>query len=185
MGKAKKTNKKAVKKTKSQFYVVRTALEARDNLSDKVKDYNEKYVNHPFKAGQEFIEDVRKDPRKVYDGLVDDGLDFVKDVKKDAQKTVEDGKKLVKDLREDPRKVFDDFVEDAKGYVGDVRKDARKTVPGLLNPEPRTSEPGVTRHIACSSYPLYYSRFSHCVSVFRYPFCWADSVGMELLSGCC
>jgi len=133
MAKAKKSTKKAVKKTKSQFYVVRTARETMDNLNDKVKDYNEKYVNHPFKAGKEFVEDVRKDPRKVYDGLVDDGLDFVKGVKKDAQKTVKDGQKLVKDFREDPRKVLDDLVDDAKGYVGDVRKDVRKTMDGFVD----------------------------------------------------
>ncbi len=133
MGKAKKSTKKAVKQTKSQFYVVRTAREAGENLTDKVKDYNEKYVNQPFKAGKEFIEDVRKDPRKVYDGLVDDGLDLVKGVRKDAQKTVKDGKKLVKDLRKDPRKVLDDVVDDAKGYVGDVRKDVRKTMDGFVD----------------------------------------------------
>jgi polyhydroxyalkanoate synthesis regulator phasin len=95
--------------------------------------YNEKYVNSPFKAGKELLEDVRKDPRKVYDGLVDDGLDFVKGIKKDAQKTAKDGKKLVKDLRKAPRKVFDDFVDDAKEYVGDVRKDARKTMDGFVD----------------------------------------------------
>ena len=33
-----------MKKTKSQFYVVRTAREAGDNLTDMVKDYNEKYL---------------------------------------------------------------------------------------------------------------------------------------------
>ncbi len=133
MGKAKKSTKKAVKQTKSQFYVVRTAREAGENLTDKVKDYNEKYVNQPFKAGKEFIEDVRKDPRKVYDGLVDDGLDLVKGVRKDAQKTVKDGKKFVKDLRKDPRKVLDDVVDNARGYVGDVRKDVRKTMDGFVD----------------------------------------------------
>ena len=124
MGKAKKT----VKKTKSQFYVARTAREVRDNLTDMVKDNHEKYVQNPFKISKEFIEDVRNDPRKVFDGLVDDGQDFVKDVRKDARKTVDDGKKLVEDLRKDPRNVFDGFVDDAKEYVGKVRKDARKTM---------------------------------------------------------
>ncbi len=133
MEKAKKSTKKAVKKSKSQFYVVRTALEARDNLTDKVKDYNEKFVNDPFKAGMEFIEDVRKDPRKVYGGLVDDSRDFLKGLKKDGQNTVNDGKKLVKDLSKDPRKVFDSFVDDAKEYVGDVRKDVRKTMDGFVD----------------------------------------------------
>ena len=133
MAKAKKSTKKAVKKTKSQFYVVRTAREAGDNLTDMVKDYNEKYLEKPFKAGKEFFEDVRKDPSKVFDGLVDDGRDFVKGVRKDAQKTVKDGKKLVKDLSKDPRKVIDSFVDDAKEYVGDVRKDARKTMEGFVD----------------------------------------------------
>jgi len=133
MAKAKKSTKKAVKKTKSQFYVVRTAREAGDNLTDMVKDYNEKYLKKPFKTGKEFIEDLRMDPRKVFDGLVDDGQDFVKGVRKDARKTVDDGKKLVKDLRKDPRKVFDGFVDDAKEYVGDVRKDARKTMDGFVD----------------------------------------------------
>jgi polyhydroxyalkanoate synthesis regulator phasin len=133
MAKAKKSTKKAVKKTKSQFYVVRTAREAGDNLTDMVKDYNEKYLKKPFKAGKEFIEDVRKDPSKVFDGLVDDGRDFVKGVRKDAQKTVKDGKKLVKDLSKDPRKVIDSFVDDAKEYVGDVRNDARKTMDGFVD----------------------------------------------------
>jgi len=115
MAKAKKSTKKAVKKTKSQFYVVRTAREVGENLTDTVKEYNEKYVKKPFETGKEFIEDARMDPRKVFDGLVDDG------------------KKLVKDLRKDPRKVFDGFVDDAKEYVGDVRKDARKTMDGFVD----------------------------------------------------
>ena len=133
MAKAKKSTKKAVKKTKSQFYVVRTAREVGENLTDTVKEYNEKYVKKPFETGKEFIEDVRMDPRKVFDGLVDDSQDFVKGVRKDARKTVDDGKKLVKDLRKDPRKVFDGFVDDAKEYVGDVRKDARKTMDGFVD----------------------------------------------------
>jgi polyhydroxyalkanoate synthesis regulator phasin len=133
MGKAKKSTKKAVQKTESQFYVVRTALETRTNLADVVGDYNEKYVRKPVKTGKEFIEDLRKDPRKVYDGLVDDGQDFVKGVKKDAQKIVNDGKKLATDLRKDPRKVIDSYVEDAKDYVEDVRNDVRKTMDGFVD----------------------------------------------------
>jgi polyhydroxyalkanoate synthesis regulator phasin len=125
--------KKAVKKTQSQFYVVRTTREARDNLTDLVKDYNQKYVNNPYKAGKEFIEDVRNDPRKVFDDLVDDGRDFVSGLSKDAQKTVNDGKKLVQDLSKNPSKVFDNFVDDVKEYVGDVRKDARQTMDGLVD----------------------------------------------------
>ena len=115
MAKAKKSTKKAVKKTTSQFYVVRTAWEIGENLTGTVKEYNEKYVKKPFETGKEFIEDVRMDPRKVFDGLVDDG------------------KKLVEDLRKDPRKVFDGFVDDAKEYVADVRKDARKTMDGFVD----------------------------------------------------
>ena len=142
MAKAKKSTKKAVKKTKSQFYVVRTAREAGDNLTDMVKDYNEKYLEKPFKAGKEFIDDVRKDPSKVFDGLVDDGRDFVKGVRKDAQKTVNDGKKLVKDLSKDPRKGIDDFLDSGKKafkkfpMVKTVEKKVHsgmKAVPSQLN----------------------------------------------------
>jgi polyhydroxyalkanoate synthesis regulator phasin len=133
MGKTKKSTKKAVKKTTSQLYVVKTVREARDKLTDVVGDYNQKYAKNPLKAGKEFIEDVRKDPRKVYDGLVDDGQEFVEGLKKDARKTVDDGKKFVKDLRKDPRKVFDRYVDDAKEYVGDVRKDVRKTMDGFVD----------------------------------------------------
>jgi polyhydroxyalkanoate synthesis regulator phasin len=133
MAKVKKSTKKAGKKTKSQFYVVRTALKTRDNLADMVGDYNEKYVRNPFKTGKEFIEDLRKDPRKVYDGLVDDSQDFVKGVRKDSQKTVSNGKKLVRDLRKDPRKVLDSYVDDAKDYVEDVRKDVRKAMDGFVD----------------------------------------------------
>jgi polyhydroxyalkanoate synthesis regulator phasin len=142
MAKAKKSTKKAVKKTKSQFYVVRTAREAGDNLTDMVKDYNEKYLKKPFKTGKEFIEDLRMDPRKVFDGLVDDGQDFVKGVRKDARKTVDDGKKLVKDLRKDPRKVIDDFLDSGKKafkkfpMVETVEKKVNsglKAVPSQLN----------------------------------------------------
>jgi vacuolar-type H+-ATPase subunit H len=133
MAKVKKSTKKAVKKTQSQFYVVRTTREARDNLTDLVKDYNQKYVNNPYKAGKEFIEDVRNDPRKVFDGLVDDSRNFVSGLSKEAQRTVNDGKKLVQDLSKTPRKVFDNFVDDVKAYVGDVRKDARQTMDGLVD----------------------------------------------------
>lgn len=141
MAKAKKNTRKSTKKTarkaKSQFYAVRSIRKATDNWMETAKDYNEKYVLKPFETGKDFVEDVRKDPRKVIEGLVDDGKGFVEDVRKDPRKVfnglVDDGKEFFEGARKDVRKAIDKLVDSGKDFYKGVEKDTRKIVDGLVD----------------------------------------------------
>ena len=132
-----KTAKKAERKTKSQSYVVRSIRETRENWAETVKGYNEKYVQKPFEKGKGFFEDLREDPRKVFEDLMDDGKDFVKDVRKDPRKVlsgfVDDGKDFVDGVRKDARKAIDQLVDNGKDLYRGLDKDTRKIFDGLVD----------------------------------------------------
>jgi polyhydroxyalkanoate synthesis regulator phasin len=141
MASTKKTTKKTAKKTgrkkASQSYVVRSIRETRENWAETMNGYHEKYVQKPFEKGKEFFEDLREDPRKVFDDLMDDGKDFVKDVRKDPRKVlngfVDDGKDFVDGLRKDARTAIDQLVDGGKDFYRGLDKDTRKIFDGLVD----------------------------------------------------
>ncbi len=134
--KTRKTVKKEKVKTPSRFYVVRNLQEARDNLTDRLDEYNAKYIKKPIENGKEFVEDLKKDPRKTLETLVDDGKDMIEDVKKDARKKidtlVDDGKAFLKKAKKDPKKAFNQLVDDGKEFIEELKDDTRGKLDNLI-----------------------------------------------------
>ena len=141
MAHAKKTIKKAAKKTErkrgSQSHLFRSIRETRQNWAETVKGYNEKYIQKPFEKGKGFFEDLREDPGKVFEDLMDDGKDFVKDVRKDPRKVldgfVDEGKDFADGLTKDARKAIDQLVDGGKAFYRGLDKDTRKIWDGLVD----------------------------------------------------
>ncbi len=136
-GKTVKKGKRAAPKAQTRLHVVKSIRKSRENWTETVKGYNEKYVQKPFEKGKDFVEDLRESPRKVFDDLVDDGKDFIKDVRKDPRKVVngfvDDGKDFAEGVKTDIRKGFDEFFESGKGLYGGLEKDTRRIFDGMVD----------------------------------------------------
>lgn len=135
--KTRKTAKQEKAKTPSRFYVVRNIQEARDNLADRLDEYSEKLIKKPIENSKEFVEDLKKDPRKTIEALVDDGKDLIADVKKDARKKidsiVDDGKAFLKKAKKDPRKTLTRLMDESKDFFEELKEDTREKMDGLVD----------------------------------------------------
>ena len=129
-GKAKRTPK-----GKNRFYVVNTVQDARTRLARKLEDYNDKYVAQPLKEGKAFVADLRKEPRKTVDRLVDDGKTRLKDINKDTRTRLEtltkDGRAFLTKAGKEPRKTISALVDDGKERVDEIREATREKIDGL------------------------------------------------------
>ncbi len=83
---------KTEQKTEAEFFIVKTIKKAKDAYTDKVKDYNERFI----KNRKEVIKDYNE---KYIKNFIETGKDFGEGVKKDTLKVidlaVEKGKKLI------------------------------------------------------------------------------------------
>ena len=136
---AKKSSKKTAGKKsikKSNFYIIRTFEEARTNLTDTAKEFNEKFIQKPIQDGKDFFEDFRKSPRKTIDNLIDDGKGFVTDTRNDTRtriKTyIKDGKAFAKKAKNNPRKAVNGLLDDGREYIDTVTADTRKKIESYL-----------------------------------------------------
>jgi polyhydroxyalkanoate synthesis regulator phasin len=120
---AKKTAKK-----ESKFYIAKTINQARETLESKVKDYNERYVKKQLENGREFITELKADPVKRIDDLIDDGKDAVNRLKSDRvktlQKKIDTTKKQVQQkmdrISEETRTIYRGIENDAKLIFEDI-----------------------------------------------------------------
>ncbi len=58
---SKKTSKKKEKKAESNLFFVKTIREKKEAMSEKVKNYKEKYVKDIFEPGLDFSKSIRKE----------------------------------------------------------------------------------------------------------------------------
>ncbi len=58
-------------KKESRFYIAKTINETKEKIENKVKTYNEKYVRKQVENGREFITELKADPVKRIDDLID------------------------------------------------------------------------------------------------------------------
>jgi hypothetical protein len=135
----KMTTKNANKKTtgkkttrKSKFYTMNVVKDMKNSLSDTAKEINQKLIQKPIRNGKDFLQDLKKSPRKTIDTLIDDSKEFIEDTKKDARKKIDayvkDGKTFAKKAQKNPRKTITSLFDDGKGYIKDLKADTRKKV---------------------------------------------------------
>jgi len=120
------------KNDKSQFFTVRKLQKSVEELVDTLNDVHERYVQKPMHSGRDFVKDARKNPRKVFNELVDDGKDAMADLRKDTRKklkdVVADSRSFIQKTRKSPRKAATEIIDDGKNLVKDAKTDIRKKV---------------------------------------------------------
>jgi polyhydroxyalkanoate synthesis regulator phasin/DNA-dependent RNA polymerase auxiliary subunit epsilon len=130
-----KTKNRTRKKAASRYYVVRTIQDVRKNVTDRVENYHQEFIVDPIESGKEFVEDLRDDPRKALNNLVDDGRRVVGDLKKDTRKKVDgvvaDGRKFYKKARKNPRKTFVSMLDDGRDFAEDLLQDGKSVMKGI------------------------------------------------------
>ena len=101
MAKVKQTKK--IKKERKQVETFTDKLRSTtDDLMERAKDYNQKYVVKPYETGRDRVADFRKNPGKAFQETLDDSKEFVVDMKKRSfhriDAFVKDRKKAVRRL---------------------------------------------------------------------------------------
>jgi len=124
------TTKKATKisQKESRFYIAKTINETKEKIEGKVKTYNEKYVKKQVETGREFITELKADPVKRIDDLIDDSRDAIKRVRvermENLQKRVATTKKEVRErmdrITKETRTIYKGIGNDAKLIVEDI-----------------------------------------------------------------
>ena len=77
------TTEKAAKATKkeSRFFIAKTVIETKKKIEGRVKTYNEKFIKKSLENGREFISELKKDPIKTIDDLIDDSRETLNKAK--------------------------------------------------------------------------------------------------------
>ncbi len=134
------SKKKSTAKTKTRYYVVRTVQEARTsltaNLTNRLEDYNRKYIVHPLKTSKTFVEELKSEPRKAVTNLFNDGKTRITDLNKDAWTRVnglaKDGRAFLTKAGKTPRETFTDLMDDGKEVVEELRSSTRNKLTDLV-----------------------------------------------------
>jgi polyhydroxyalkanoate synthesis regulator phasin len=130
--------KKATKTSKkeSKFYIAKTINEAKEKIEIKVKTYNEKYVRKQVENGREFITELKADPVKRIDDLIDDSRDAIKRVRVERMETLQkkvdttkkDVRKKIERVNRETRTVYKGIGNDAKLIVEDILALGKKSL---------------------------------------------------------
>jgi polyhydroxyalkanoate synthesis regulator phasin len=115
-------------KKESKFYIVKTINETKEKIESKVKTYNEKYVKKQLENGREFITELKADPVKKFDDLIDDSKDAIKKVKSDGRENIQkkvdttkkDVQKKIEKINRETRAIYKGIGHDAKLILEDM-----------------------------------------------------------------
>lgn len=126
-------------KTESKFYVAKTVTEVREKIEKKMKTYNEKFVKKQLENGREFLTELKADPVKRIDDLIDDGKDALKKAKtvrmeslrKKVDTTKGDVRKRIDKINLETKKVYKGIENDAKLIVEDFIAMGKKNLDKL------------------------------------------------------
>ncbi|MBU2454847.1 MAG: hypothetical protein KJ668_16175, partial [Proteobacteria bacterium] len=124
------TPKKTTKKTETQskFYIAKKVSDARKKLEGKAKEYNEKFVKKQLESGREFIKELKADPIKRIDDLIDDSKDTLKKAK---EKRYNAWQKAVKTARTDAKKKFKKINDQGKEVYTGIGNDAKLIIENI------------------------------------------------------
>jgi hypothetical protein len=123
--------KKAAKSTKkeSKFYIAKTINGAREKIEGKVKTYNEKYVKKQLESGREFITELKADPAKRIDGLIDDSKDALKKARSQRMDTLQ---KKVETTKKDVQKKFNKINKETRTIYKGIENDAKMVLEDIV-----------------------------------------------------
>lgn len=112
----------------SRFYIVNKMNETRKKFEGKVNTYNDKHIKKHLENGRDFISELKADPVKRIDDLIDDSKDAFKKAKsqrmgalqKKVNTTKKDVQKKIKQINNDTRTIYKGIENDAKLVVDDL-----------------------------------------------------------------
>ena len=151
----KKTSTKTQKKDEDGFSVFRTVKSTADNVSEKVKTYNDKYVAQTFEKGKKTFKEYNdkyvmktiekgRDTVKQYNSkyvspAVEKGRSVIDGPYKKISKSFDDVLAKGREYEKDAVKRFDDFVDSSRKFMYKVPmvETIEKRVTGSLNSVPR------------------------------------------------
>ncbi|MDZ7830225.1 MAG: hypothetical protein U5L07_00580 [Desulfobacterales bacterium] len=151
----KKTSPKTEKKDDSGFTMFRTVKNTADNVSEKVKAYNDKYVAQTVEKGKKTFKEYNdkyvmktvekgRDTVKQYNSkyvspVVEKGRSVIDGPYKKVSKSFDDALAKGREFEKDAMKRFDDFVDSSRKFVYKVPmvETIEKRVTGSLNSVPR------------------------------------------------
>ena len=115
-------------KGESRFYIAKTMNKARADIEKKLKMYNEKYVKKQFENGREFIAELKADPVKRIDDLIDDSREVIKKVKFHGLETIDkkmdvakkDVLQKIEKINQETRTIYKGIGHDAKLIIEDM-----------------------------------------------------------------
>ncbi|MCG8635957.1 MAG: hypothetical protein MI863_19150 [Desulfobacterales bacterium] len=136
-----------------RFYVTKTIGEVRGKIEDRVNEYNEKFIKKPVESSREFLSDLKADPVKTIDDLIDDGKEAIEKEKKARIKAFRksiDGKKQavrkkMDKLNAEAKKVYAGINSDAKLLVKDAKEMGKKQLDRI--PMKKAIEKKITKGI--------------------------------------
>ncbi len=140
-------------KNESRFYIAKTINEAKKKIEGKVKIYNEKYVKKQVENGREFITELKADPVKRIDDLIDDSRGAIKKVRSERMETLQkkmdttkkDVRKKIERINKETRTVYKGIGNDAKLILEDIVALGKKNLDKL--PMKKTIEKKISHGI--------------------------------------
>lgn len=119
----------ATGKTKagSKYYVAKTVVEMKERIEKKVNTYNEKFVKKQLENGREFLAELKADPVKRIECLMNEGKNALKkakavrmeNIRKKVDGTKRDVRRKIKKISLETKKAYKGIENDAKLIVED------------------------------------------------------------------
>ncbi len=136
MATEKTTSTKTQKKDESGFSVIRTVKNAKDNVSEKVRTYNDKYLAKTIEKGRGTVKQYNT---KYVSPVIEKGRSAIDGPYKKISKSVDDALAKGRDFEKNTMKRFDEFVDNSRKYLYKVPmvETIEKRVSGSLNSVPR------------------------------------------------
>jgi len=116
-------------KIESRFYIAKTINAAKGQIEGKLKTYNEKYIKEQLENGREFITELKADPIKTIDDLIDDSQGVIKKVRSARMDTLQ---KKVATTKKDVRRQFEKINEKTRTVYKGIESDAKLIAEDLL-----------------------------------------------------
>ncbi|MBS3758696.1 MAG: hypothetical protein KGY61_08525 [Desulfobacterales bacterium] len=136
MAAEKTTTSKTQKKDESGFFIIRTVKNARDNVSERLRTYNDKYLAKTIEKGRGTVKQYNE---KYVSPVIEKGRSAIDRPYKKISKSVDDALAKGREFEKDAVKRFDEFVDNSRKYLYKVPmvETIEKRVSSSLNAVPR------------------------------------------------
>lgn len=114
---AKSSENKNAASGKKDKSIVETMRRTKDTVTEKIKDYNEKYIAKTIEKGKRTVKDYNE---KYLSKTIDKGKDYFEGPYKKMTDAFSDVREKGREFEKDARKKFDEFVADGKKIINKI-----------------------------------------------------------------